>query len=108
MTGATSSFTLTLNMHVDELPAASVMVYVTNVDPTGKKSPGVWLDVIVGEVEQLSVAIGGFQETLAPQDKLFMGTEMSEGQLLMAGGVLSTTITLNMQVVLLPESSVAV
>ena len=51
-------------LQVAVFPAASVDVYVTVVVPTGKESPGLWVDVSVC-VPELSVAVGAVQVTVA-------------------------------------------
>ena len=56
---------------------------------------------------QLSVNVGAVQFTTAWQDA-FAFTLMLEGQLAITGAKLSTTVTLNEQLVELPAASLAV
>jgi hypothetical protein len=72
---------------VNELPDARVVVNVT--------------------VPQLSEAIGAIQAAMALQVESALSV-MFEGQLLITGLVVSTTVTLNVQVDTLPAPSVAV
>ena len=51
-------------VHVAVFPAVSVDVYVTVVVPTGKESPGSWVDVSIC-VPELSAAVGVVQVTVA-------------------------------------------
>jgi len=50
------SLTVTVNVQVDLLPAASVAVTVTVVEPLGKTEPEAGLETTV-RLEQLSVAL---------------------------------------------------
>ena len=93
-------------MHVEVLPAASVAVYVTIVVPTLKVLPGTRVLVIVPPL-QLSVNVGALQLTIAWQDAFALAM-ISEGQFMIAGLTLSTTVTLNEQIEELPAGSVAV
>ncbi len=71
------------------LLAASVKVYVTGVWVlAAKKSPEVWVDVVV-KAPELSVATGSFQLMVVPL--LWKGTEttMLSGQSVTTGDVLS-------------------
>jgi hypothetical protein len=79
---------------------------VTGVVPNGKSDPGAWVLVRL-ESEQLSLAIGGVQVTVASQDA-FAETEMFGGHPVMIGSRLSLTVTLKLQVDTLPALSVAV
>ena len=54
--------------------------------------------------EQLSVAVGGIQDTAVPQ----VIKIISEGQPAITGVLISTTVTLNEHVPMLPFASVAV
>ena len=79
----------------------SVKVYVTAVVPTGNVAPGAWLLVVyVIGPRQLSSAVGSVQVAVWLQVSLPapVCTVISVGQPLMTGGVLSCTITLNVQV----------
>jgi hypothetical protein len=104
MTGACVSVTITSNEHVDELPAASVAVYVTVVVPIGKLSPVLKSEVNCGL--HASVAVGAVHVTGVWQ--AVACTVMFDGQLLMTGACVSFTITSNEHVDELPVSSVAV
>jgi hypothetical protein len=57
--------------------------------------------------EQLSVATGGLHDATPLQDAL-AETLIVDGHNVRTGGILSTTVTLNEQSVLLPVPSVAV
>jgi len=107
ITGLVLSRTITLNEHVEALPAASVAVYVTVVVPSAKVVPGFFVLVNAGAPPQLSVADGAVQLTMAWQDP-FAFTVMLEGQPVMTGIVLSRTVTLNEQVEVFDAASVAV
>ena len=108
--GFVTSVTTTLNEHVAVLPPASVAVYVTGVDPTGKKSPGDLVLVNVSPAVQLSEATGAVQVTFAPQTPAGASALMLTvpGHPVMVGLVASLTTTLNVQVAVLPATSVAV
>src|SRR5688572_15694806 len=105
MTGLVTSFTITLNEHVDTFPASSVAVYVTRVVPIGNVSPGLWS--LVNVALQLSDTVGTAQFTTALHEAVAL-TILSDGQLLMTGLVTSFTITLNEHVEMFPAPSLAV
>ena len=102
--GAVLSVTVTLNVHVDVFPAASVAVYVTTVVPSTNTSPGLIGLVIVAQV----FTVGGVQFTILSHSPASNNIVMSEGQFEITGPVLSVTVTLNVQVDVLPVASVAV
>jgi len=106
ITGLIASCTMTLKVHVEVLPAASVAVYVTAVVPMLKVVPGARVLVIVPPL-QLSLKVGALQLTIAWQDA-FAIAMISEGQFIIAGATLSTTVILNEQIEELPAGSVAV
>ena len=106
ITGLVLSATITLKVQVAVLPATSVAVYVTGVVPKENSDPEVWVLVKL-EIEQLSVAVGAVHVTLALQDPL-ADTVMLDGHPVITGLVLSVTVTLKVQVAVLPEPSVAV
>ena len=111
MTGGVLSCTITLNVQVDVFSEPSVKVYVTAVVPTGNVAPGAWLLVVyVIGPRQLSSAVGSVHVAVWLQVSLPapVCTVISVGQPLMTGGVLSCTITLNVQVDVLGEPSVKV
>ena len=79
---------------------------MTAVVPIGNNAPGEWVDVTVAL--QLSEAVGAVQFTVAPHAVVALidiGVAMHP---LNTGKVSSLTCTLNVQVVLLPDGSVAV
>jgi hypothetical protein len=104
ITGFWLSTTVTRKEHVAELPAASLAVAVTVVAPSEKKLPEAGLKVTVAE--QLSVAVAE-NVTAAPHWPLAALTVRLAGQTIV-GRMLSTTVTEKVQVVELPEASVAV
>jgi hypothetical protein len=85
-------------------PDVSVAVNVTRVTPTGNGSPLRWVAVTTGDAVPASYTVGGGKRTGTPP---FPGTVRSEGQT-MDGGVVSTTLTWNVQLDWLPASSLAV
>jgi len=105
-TGFVSSTTVTLNVHMAVFPAPSVAVYLTRVVPRKKTDPGACVEVKVG-MPQLSVAVGAVQFTVAWQEA-FAGTVIFEGHPATTGVLVSVTMTLNVQVEILPAPSVAV
>ena len=108
ITGFVTSFTTTLNVQVEIFPEASVAVYVTAVVPTAKNCPGVLLLVML--TTQLSVTVGGVQVTFVPQVPVVTSAIllMFDGHPVITGFVTSFTTTLNVQVEIFPEASVAV
>jgi hypothetical protein len=83
------SFTVTVKLQVDELPAASVAVAITVVTPTGKLEPDAALVITVG-AEQLSLAptvkvTGAAHVPETALTTIFAGQEIE-------GGVLSITV----------------
>ena len=99
------SFTVTVKLHVDELPAASVAVACTVVVPTGKLEPDAW-SVPTDGAEQLSLA-PTVKVTGAAQVPAIALTAILAGQLI-TGGVLSITVIVCDALALLLEPSVAV
>jgi hypothetical protein len=81
---------------------------VTAVVPTGKKLPGAF--VLVMFTTQLSVIVGAVQVTFVPHVPAFASafTVIVEGQPEITGLFTSFTTTLNVQVAVLPDASVAV
>ena len=96
------STTVIVKLHEAVLPAASVAVQFTVVTPTGKKSTEV--------AEQLQLTPGQLsaaeteKETLAPHLPGSLKTEMLLGQL-MVGLSLSFTVTVDVQLPVLPAAS---
>jgi len=105
MVGGCTSFTVTVNVQLAVLPAASVAVAVTVVVPTGKVLPdaGTVVTVTPG---QLSLADGSANVTTAPQVPGVLLTEIFAGQV-MLGGCTSFTVTVKLQVDVLPAASTA-
>lgn len=99
------SFTVTVKLQLDELPAASVAVACTVVVPTGKLEPDKW-SVLTDAAEQLSLA-PTVNVTGAAQVPAIALTVMLAGQL-MTGGVLSITVIVCDALALLLEASLAV
>ena len=92
--GIGAGTTVTWNEQVATLPLASVAVHVTFVFPNGKSEPEAGTQVVVTP-GQLSDAVGGAKLTIAPEAE-FCTAVISAGQLIV-GGVLSVTVTVNMQ-----------
>ncbi len=89
------------------LPDASVTLCVTVVVPIGKVEPLAKPAIlVVVEPGQLSVPTGAVYVTTAPP-ALVAFVEILEGQLLKVGAWLSVTVTVKLQVLKLPDSSVA-
>jgi hypothetical protein len=77
------------------------------VTPLVKVLPELLLLVNVPPL-QLSVKVGAIQLTTASQDEAFAFTVMLEGQPVITGAVLSTTVTVKEHVAVFPAASVAV
>ena len=93
---------VTVKLHVEELPEASVAVEVTVVVPRGKVLPEGGDETIVTDPLQLSVAVTAKVTTLLQRpDTMFAGHEIT-------GSVLSILFTLKEHEVLLPARSVTV
>ena len=90
---------------MDELPWISVTVQVTVVVPTGYVADA-WLFVIA-ETPQLSPVTGTPSVTTAEHTPLSLLTEIFAGAVIV-GGVLSATVTLNEQLLVLLCESVNV
>src|SRR5690606_559083 len=101
--GGVSSFTVTSKEQVLLLFVASVNVYVTVVVLTLNMLPGVWLELTLTVPLQLSVAVGGIQLTSWSQVVRPgpVATVISVGQPAMEGAVLSFTVTVKVQTLLL-------
>jgi hypothetical protein len=104
MTGGVTSVTVTLNVQVLVLPAASVALACTVVVPTGKLDPDAWSSS-TGAAEQLSFAVTA-KVTLAAHVPGTALTLMSPGQVI-TGGVLSMTVIVWTALWLFVASSVA-
>ncbi len=57
ISGTAGLLTMTRKVHVVLFPLKSTAVYVTAVESIGKSAPHGWLDVTVGSLVQLSVAV---------------------------------------------------
>jgi hypothetical protein len=102
--GASASTTVTVKEQVAELPLASVAVHVTDVVPKAYVLPDAGEHATV--TGQLSVAVAEYVTTaLHCPGSLFC--VMLAGQV-MTGNSTSFTVTLNVQVAVLPDASVAV
>jgi len=97
--------TVTVNAHVDLLPAASVAVTVTVVVPFGKTDPEAGLETTV-VLEQLSVALG-VKLTIAEQRLGAVEVTMLAGQLT-TGETVSFTVTVNEQLDEFEDASLTV
>jgi hypothetical protein len=83
---------------------------VTIVVPTGNVAPGRWVDELINAPVQLSAAVGGVQETVLPQVVLPVPvwTIILAGHPDITGAVLSVTVMVNLQMLLLLLESVKV
>ena len=107
--GGTTSLTDTLKEQVTVLPEASVAVYTTIVSPVGK-TPGLRFEVKV-TAPQLSVIVGGVQFKVTVQESTGSTSTNGGGQpkpTTIMGLVVSATVTVKVQTVEFPKSSVAV
>ena len=106
--GGMLSTTVMVNEQDVVFPAASVAVWVTVFTPTGNVAPEARPAVrAVVAPEQLSVPTGAVYVTTCPQVPAEALTVMFAGQA-MAGEILSTTVMVKEQDVVLPAPSVAV
>jgi hypothetical protein len=89
ITGGSISTRVTVTVKVQEawLPNLSWKVYVTWVGPCGKRSPELWVAVVVNVLA--SVTTGSVQTAVAPCGTVVV-SEMSFGQLMIVGGSMST------------------
>ena len=92
--GVGGGTTVTWNEQLATFPLASRAVQVTFVFPNGKSEPEAGTQVVVTP-GQLSDAVGGAKLTIAPEVE-FCTAIISAGQLIV-GGVLSVTVTVNVQ-----------
>ena len=105
MTGAIGSTTVTFCVQVRVRLVRSVAVQTTNVMPTGK-TDGALLVIVTGP--QLSLAVAEPRTTpVAKQVPGAVLVSTSDGQV-SNGGVVSRTVTVNEQLLLLPAASLAV
>ncbi len=109
MTGFWVSFTVTVKLQVElPLPEASVATYVTVVVPTGNVEPGVcdFVQVMLPDAVQLSVAVGSVQVTAALHRLLSFAWVMLAGQSESTGASVSVMVTVKLQEAVFPEASV--
>src|SRR5690606_40724187 len=104
ITGTSVSTTVTSNEHVAVLPAPSVAVYVTVVVPIENTSP--LLCELDNDTEQLSDAAGAVHVTTASHELASVLSVIYVGQFAITGTSVSTTVTSNEHVAVLPEASV--
>ena len=100
------SLTVTVKVQALVLPQASVAVQVTVVVPGAKVVPLAGLQLTAGFGVHESVAVGRAKVTtapLGPVQELVMFVE----QPLITGAVVSTTVTVWLQLAVLPQASVA-
>lgn len=101
--------TVTVKLHVAVLPDASVAVQVTVVVPMGNVEPegGVHATVTPG---QLSDAVGAGKVTVALLEigQVCAATAVTFAGQVIEGGCVSLTVTVNEQLLVLPDASVAV
>src|SRR5881409_959808 len=103
-TGASASLTVTVKLHVALLPWPSSALQFTVVGPRAKLLPLIGLQVTVA-VPQLSVAVTA-KVTLLAQEPPEVLTVMLPGHAI-AGSSVSFTVTVKLQVALLPWPSLA-
>src|SRR4029453_18905552 len=99
--------TVTVKLQVAVFPDVSVAVQVTVVGPTGKHEPdaGVQAAVTPG---QLSLAVGAAKVTTTQGSLIVAVLALLFGGQVITGGCVSFTVTVNEQLAVLPEVSVAV
>jgi hypothetical protein len=108
--GSSVSITSIKNLHVVELPAASVARYITIYNPTGNIVPCAGPAICVTVAPQLSSAIGTLHIADPSQSfghKLIVNVT-SVGQFTNTGASSSSTTTVIVQLVTLPAASTAV
>jgi hypothetical protein len=100
--------TVTLNVAEEELPRVSLAEQVTGVVvPAGKVEPELGLQLTGLEPSTRSVAVGSVYVTVA-HDEEVAGVLMADGTPLNAGGVVSTTVTVNETAGLTPSLQLTV
>ena len=108
ITGASVSFTVTVNEHNAIRPPASVTENILVVVPVGKVDPLGRPDIcIVVAPGQLSVPTGAVYVTTAPQIPASLPCVIFAGQV-MVGDSLSVTVTVNEHEAVNPPASVTV
>ena len=98
--------TVTVNVAVAVLPAVSVAVHVTVVAAIGNVEPDAGTHVTGTAPDTRSIAVGLVYVTAAPE-LLVAAVVMFDGTPLIAGGVVSTTLTVNEAAAIVPFESVA-
>jgi len=106
ITGFSVSLTVTLKLQVAVLPEASVAVQVTLFVPFAKVEPLAGLHTLVTP-GQLSVALTNQVTLEASQTPAVVFVTMLAGQVI-TGFSVSLTVTVKLQLAVLPEASVAV
>ena len=105
MPGGSVSLTVTVKVQLLLLPAESVAVHVTGVVPVPKVEPVGGLQVTVTPA-QLSVAAGAYPTTCVHRPGALLVAILA-GQTT-TGGSVSLTVTVKLQLLVLPAASVAV
>src|SRR5213593_1612025 len=105
--GGSLSTTVTVNGQVAVFPAASVAVPTTSVTPSWNGEPEAMLVATLTGAGHASLAVGSAKLTGAEQVPGATFFTIDAGHTI-AGGSLSTTVTVNGQAALLPAISVAV
>ena len=105
-TGAVSSTTVTVKVQLAVLPLSSVAVQVTVVVPMPRMLPEAGTATTATTLSQSSVAVGRSKVATAWQ-RSFAAKVRLEGQVI-TGSVVSSTVTVKLQVLELPAASVAV
>src|SRR6185369_5365158 len=106
ISGGWSSMTVTVNEQLLVLPASSVTTEVTVVVPTGKLEPLAGVETTVGVASQSSVAVTVKITLLLPHWPLSAFTTIGAGQLIAGALVSGNTVTLKVQLAVIPRASV--
>src|ERR1044071_3157808 len=100
--------TRTVKLQVFELPELSETVQFTVFVPTGKVEPDGGVTVTARVASQMSLTRGGGNaQTAPPESRGASASMMFAGQVMM-GGVVSMTVTVKLQVLVLLHGSIAV
>src|SRR5438552_2029671 len=102
MVGGGVSCTFTVKVRVAMLPCASTAVQVTVVVPRGNVEPDGWSQITVSGPSTASKALA-VKLTVAPSGPVASAT-MGSGRV-STGGVVSTTVTVNVAVAIFPATS---
>src|SRR5436309_11318048 len=103
--GGVVSRTITSKDEVAVLPAASLAEQVTSVEPRAKVVPGIGEQSTLTAPSTRSEAAGSAYPTTAPLGPVASTTSFACGTI--AGGVVSCTTTLKVEVAVFPAASVA-